>query len=171
MTGILPHTIEPNTEMDAIEVQENFDAVSNTLETLNEKVESIATSDISQIKSLKNDLENQLNSTKNALEESVSKTRTELINGKRPYPNWNSVVSLAIGADHKITKIGWVLMRNTAYTSALNGYINGRNIFTQYGQYGKWQEWNSFSIMVDVGDTVRLDGGGELLFIPCKGGL
>ena len=59
-------------------------------------------------------------------------------------------------------------MRNTSYTSTINGYINEHNVFTQCGSYGNWQEWNSLSFLVDEGDVVKLTGG-ELIFLPCKG--
>lgn len=35
-------------------------------------------------------------------------------------------------------------MRNTVYTSSLNGYINGYQVFRQYGSSGHWEEYNKF---------------------------
>mgnify|MGYP002623742618 FL=1 len=84
-------------------------------------------------------------------------------------PDWSSVTSLPLGTNNIITNKGWIIMRNTVYNSSLSGYINGYLVFRQYGSYSHWEEYNSLAIMVDVNDVVNLSGGGELLFIPCKG--
>ena len=60
-------------------------------------------------------------------------------------------------------------MRNVVYNSSLSGYINGNLVFRQYGNYGHWEEYNSLMVLVCPGDIVRLSGGGELAFMPCKG--
>ncbi len=83
-------------------------------------------------------------------------------------PDWSRRQILALNTNVTITKPGWILMRNTVYNTLLNGYINGVNVFHQYGSYGNWEEWNSLSFFVDVGDVVNLSGG-ELSFTPCKG--
>ena len=83
-------------------------------------------------------------------------------------PDWSRRITLSLNTDVTITKIGWVLMRNTVYNSSINGYINGYTVFRQYGSYGNWEEYNSLSFLVDVGDVVKLTAG-ELTFIPCKG--
>ena len=83
-------------------------------------------------------------------------------------PDWTRKQTLSLNTDVTITERGWVLMRNTAYTSNINGYINGNLVLTQCGAYGEWQEWNSLSFLVDIGDVVKLTGG-ELAFMPCKG--
>ncbi len=83
-------------------------------------------------------------------------------------PNWKQRTTLSLNADVTISKIGWVLMRNTVYNSNITGYINGNVVFRQYGSYGNWEEYNSLSFLVDVGDVVKLTAG-ELTFIPCKG--
>lgn len=83
-------------------------------------------------------------------------------------PNWSQRTTLSLNTDVTITKIGWVLMRNTVYNSNITGYINGYTVFRQYGSYGNWEEYNSLSFLVDVGDVVKLTAG-ELTFMPCKG--
>ncbi|MBQ8436147.1 MAG: hypothetical protein IJX20_00700 [Alphaproteobacteria bacterium] len=83
-------------------------------------------------------------------------------------PDWTRKQTLSLNTNVTITERGWVLMRNTTYTSNINGYINGNLVLTQCGAYGEWQEWNSLSFLVDVGDVVKLTGG-ELAFMPCKG--
>ena len=83
-------------------------------------------------------------------------------------PNWSQRTTLSLNTDVTITKIGWVLMRNTVYNSNITGYINGHTVFRQYGSYGNWEEYNSLSFLVDVGDVVKLTAG-ELTFMPCKG--
>ena len=83
-------------------------------------------------------------------------------------PDWSRRITLSLNTDVTITERGWVLMRNTNYTSNINGYINGNLVLTQCGAYGEWQEWNSLSFLVDIGDVVKLTGG-ELAFMPCKG--
>ena len=87
---------------------------------------------------------------------------------RKMVPDWKRRAVLALNKDVAITKMGWIIMRNTDYTTTINGYINGYNVFTQVGAYGHWQEWNSFSFLVDNGDKVKLTAG-ELSFIPCKG--
>lgn len=84
-------------------------------------------------------------------------------------PDWSRRQVLASDTDHTISKYGWVLMRNVIYNSSLSGYINGNLVFRQYGSYGHWEEYNSLMVLVSPGDTVRLSGGGELAFMPCKG--
>ena len=83
-------------------------------------------------------------------------------------PDWSRRQVLALNADVTITQYGWILMRNTVYTSSLNGYINGYQVFRQYGSSGHWEEYNSLSFLVSPGDVVKLTGG-ELTFMPCKG--
>jgi hypothetical protein len=83
-------------------------------------------------------------------------------------PDWDAATTMALNVDNIISMKGWILMRNTVYTTSLSGYINGRMVFRQYGNAGHWEEYNSLSFMVDVNDVVKLTGG-ELLFIPCKG--
>ncbi|MDD4519402.1 MAG: hypothetical protein PHI50_00760 [Alphaproteobacteria bacterium] len=83
-------------------------------------------------------------------------------------PDWTRRQIFALNTNITITKPGWVLMRNTDYTTILSGYINDNLVFTQCGSYGHWQEWNSLSFLVDIGDVVKLSGG-ELSFFPCKG--
>lgn len=87
---------------------------------------------------------------------------------KKLAPDWSRKRSLALNTNVTITSFGWIFMRNTSYTSTINGYINEHNVFTQCGSYGNWQEWNSLSFLVDEGDVVKLTGG-ELIFLPCKG--
>ena len=84
-------------------------------------------------------------------------------------PDWSRRQVLALNADVAISQYGWVLMRNVVYNSSLSGYINGNLVFRQYGSYGHWEEYNSLMVLVCPGDTVRLSGGGELAFMPCKG--
>ena len=88
-------------------------------------------------------------------------------------PDWSALVSLSIGSEVTIPNKGWCLMRNTTYTTHMTGYIkvNGtlRSIYNQGGTYAKFEDWNALMIPVNTGDIVRLDGGSELLFIPCKG--
>lgn len=63
-----------------------------------------------------------------------------------------------------------VLVDEETYdNSSLSGYINGNLVFRQYGNYGHWEEHNSLMVLVCPGDIVRLSGGGELAFMPCKG--
>ena len=83
-------------------------------------------------------------------------------------PDWTRRELLALNTNVTITKMGWILMRNTAYTNSLTGYINGYTVFNQHGSYGNFEDWNALSFLVDVGDVVKLTGG-ELTFIPCKG--
>jgi len=84
-------------------------------------------------------------------------------------PDWDAKVTLALNTDNTITTRGWVLMRNTVYSSTdVKGYINGNVVYNQYGSYGGWHDWNSLAIMVDIGDVVKLTAG-ELLFLPMKG--
>ena len=84
-------------------------------------------------------------------------------------PDWSRRQVLALNADVAISQYGWVLMRNVVYNSSLSGYINGNLVFRQYGNYGHWEEYNSLMVLVCPGDIVRLSGGGELAFMPCKG--
>ena len=84
-------------------------------------------------------------------------------------PDWSRRQVLALNADVTISQYGWVLMRNVVYNSSLSGYINGNLVFRQYGNYGHWEEYNSLMVLVCPGDIVRLSGGGELAFMPCKG--
>lgn len=83
-------------------------------------------------------------------------------------PDWARRQVLALNTDVAISQIGWILMRNTVYTSSIYGYINGNIVFHQCGSFGHWEEWNSLSFLVDVGDVVKLTDG-ELTFLPCKG--
>ena len=83
-------------------------------------------------------------------------------------PDWSRRQVLSLNTDVTITKYGWVIMRNVVYNSSLLGYINGYEVFHQYGNYGHWEEYNSFSFLVSPGDVVKLTGG-ELSFLPCKG--
>lgn len=84
-------------------------------------------------------------------------------------PDWSRRQVLALNADVTISQYGWVLMRNVVYNSSLSGYINGNLVFRQYGSYGHWEEYNSLSFLVSPSDVVKLAGGGELTFMPCKG--
>lgn len=97
----------------------------------------------------------------------LSKTFSKLIMTD-VMPDWSAVTTLPLGTNNTISRKGWIIMRNTVYNSMLDGYINGRYIYHQYGSYGHWEEYNTLAIMVDVNDVVYLSGG-ELLFLPCKG--
>lgn len=83
-------------------------------------------------------------------------------------PDWTRKKTLALNVDVTIIQKGWILMRNTDYTTRVEGFINTHRVLQQAGTYGRWEDWNSISFLVDVGDVVKLTGG-ELLFIPCKG--
>ena len=82
-------------------------------------------------------------------------------------PDWSSRTTLALNIDITMTARGWILMRNTEYTTRLSGYINGNKVYTQAGTSGYFEDWNSLFVPVDIGDVVKLSGG-ELTFIPCK---
>ena len=84
-------------------------------------------------------------------------------------PDWSRRQVFASETDHTISQYGWILMRNVIYNSSLSGYINGNLVFRQYGNYGHWEEYNSLMFLVSPGDVVKLVGGGELTFMPCKG--
>lgn len=87
------------------------------------------------------------------------------------FPDWGGATLLALNVPVTITQRGWILMRNTIYTSVIEGYINGNEVLRQAGESNRFQDWNSLFVPVDVGDVVRLDivgSGGELKFFPCK---
>ena len=83
------------------------------------------------------------------------------------YPDWTAKLNLNTGVDNPIETKGWVLMKNNSLDN-ITGYINGIEVFRNYGLGGKWEDYNSLSFPVNTGDVVRLNGG-TLLYFPCKG--
>lgn len=83
------------------------------------------------------------------------------------YPDWTAKLNLNTGVDNPIETKGWVLMKNNGLDTVV-GYINGIEVFHNYGLGGKWEDYNSLSFPVNTGDVVRLNGG-TLLYFPCKG--
>ena len=83
------------------------------------------------------------------------------------YPDWTAKLNLNTGVDNPIETKGWVLMKNNSLDT-VTGYINGIEVFHNYGLSGKWEDYNSLSFPVNTGDVVRLNGG-TLLYFPCRG--
>jgi hypothetical protein len=83
-------------------------------------------------------------------------------------PDYNQRTVLTTGSDYTLPAVGWILMRNTVYTTRIIGYINGYEVFRQQGQSGSWEEWNSLFVMLDKGSVVKLTGG-ELTYYPLIG--
>lgn len=155
---------------------------------------NIATTTNSSVQSVKNEGTTQIGLVQNAVAEQVAEAKSQADRAENATsskanldfsninptanaikqiinwvaPNWSKRQVLALNTNITISQYGWILMRNTAYTDNLYGYINGYQVFRQYGNYSHWEEWNSLSFLVSPGDVVKLTGG-ELTFMPCKG--
>lgn len=98
----------------------------------------------------------------------ISKNATS--NWQAAFPDWKRLEIKASGVTYTSSKYGYILIRNTVYTDNFRGFINGNEVFHQYGHYSLWEDWNSIMLAIAPGDTYQISGsGGELIFIPAKG--
>lgn len=162
------------------QAQNIYDQISTATNTSIESVKTEGTNQIALVKNAVAEQVSEATSQANRAENATSSKANLDFSNINPTanaikqiinwvaPNWSKRQVLALNTNITISQYGWILMRNTAYTDNLYGYINGYQVFRQYGNYSHWEEWNSLSFLVGPGDVVKLTGG-ELTFMPCKG--
>lgn len=166
---IIPHTFVANTTIDPAEVNENFVAVNNALQSQDTLIQNYKNQINSSLSNTTNTLNDRINSFKNELQNSIDDLDSSVsaLSSKSFAPDFSSGISVSL--PYTVVNDGWMFLVVDGYDSVHYATVNGQHVGASCGYSGGKAVRNGVMFMVSADDVVAKANVVEARYYPMKG--